>query len=112
MSDSEIITLSICGKLLGIDSESAWYSVSLGGPGTVVPSVQMVKLWQVPFQKRDLFWLQGSCPGYLGGCVTAFEITTASVDDREGLRDLVQNHLGLVILGDKGYTGEALFDDM
>ena len=26
MSDSEIITLSICGELLGIDSESAWYS--------------------------------------------------------------------------------------
>lgn len=26
MSDSEIITLSICGKVLGIDSENAWYS--------------------------------------------------------------------------------------
>lgn len=25
MSDSEIITLSICGELLGIDSENAWY---------------------------------------------------------------------------------------
>lgn len=26
MSDSEIITLSICGELIGIDSEKAWYS--------------------------------------------------------------------------------------
>ena len=26
MSDSEIITLSICGELLGMDSENAWYS--------------------------------------------------------------------------------------
>lgn len=26
MSDSEIITLSICGELVGIDSENAWYS--------------------------------------------------------------------------------------
>ncbi len=26
MSDSEIITLSICGELLGIDSENAWHS--------------------------------------------------------------------------------------
>lgn len=26
MSDSEIITLSICGKLLGINSENAWHS--------------------------------------------------------------------------------------
>jgi len=34
------------------------------------------------------------------------------MDDREGLRDLAQNRLGLVILGDKGYTGESLFDDM
>lgn len=26
MSDSEIITLDICGELLGIDFENAWYS--------------------------------------------------------------------------------------
>ena len=48
----------------------------------------------------------------LEGYITAFEVTPASVDDREGLRDLAENQLGLVILGDKGYTGEALSDDM
>lgn len=26
LSDSEIITISICGELAGIDSENAWYS--------------------------------------------------------------------------------------
>ena len=26
MSDSEIITLSICGELAGIDSENSWYT--------------------------------------------------------------------------------------
>lgn len=34
------------------------------------------------------------------------------VDDWEGLWDLAENRFGLVILGDKGYTGELLFDDM
>ncbi len=43
----------------------------------------------------------------LEGYITAFEVTTASVDDREGLRDLAENKLGLVILGDKGYAGEV-----
>ena len=50
--------------------------------------------------------------GPLEGYITAFEITPASVDDREGLRDLVENQLGLVILGDKGYTGNLLWEDM
>ncbi|MEY8337967.1 transposase [Lachnospiraceae bacterium 62-35] len=48
----------------------------------------------------------------LEGYITAFEVTLASVDDREGLQDLVENRISLVILGDKGYTGESLFDEM
>lgn len=48
----------------------------------------------------------------LEGYITAFEITPASVDDREGLRDLAENRLGLTVLGDKGYTEETLFEDM
>lgn len=31
---------------------------------------------------------------------------------RGGLRDFAENRLGLVILGDKGYTSGTLFDDM
>ena len=48
----------------------------------------------------------------LEGYITAFEITPASIDDREGLCDLAENHLNLVALGDKGYTGERLLEDM
>ena len=44
----------------------------------------------------------------LEGYITAFKITLASIDDWEGLRDFAENHLNLVILGDKGYTGEQL----
>ena len=39
-------------------------------------------------------------------------ITPASTDDREGLRDLTANHSGVTILGDKGYIGEALTQEM
>lgn len=48
----------------------------------------------------------------LEGYITAFEITPDSVDDREGLQDMAENRLGLVILGDKGYTGENLYEDI
>lgn len=46
------------------------------------------------------------------GFITAFEITLASTDDREGLRDLVMQQQPLTILGDKGYVGEALSGEM
>lgn len=49
---------------------------------------------------------------YWEGFITAFEITLASVDDREGLRDMAETRLGLTILGDKGYIGERLTQDM
>ena len=44
----------------------------------------------------------------LEGYITTFEITPASTDDREGLKDIIEGQSGLVILGDKGYVGEAL----
>ncbi len=171
MSDSEIITLSICGELIGIDSESAWYSFVKRNYRHLFPRLccrtrfnrtrrallqvtellrqKLVQSFPIPSSRYyvvDSFPLPackfgrarycrsfradganyGKCPSkketYFGfkvhalitleGYITAFEVTPASVDDREGLRDLAENHLGLVILGDKGYTGEALFDDM
>lgn len=50
----------------------------------------------------------------LGGYryITVFEFTLASIDDREDLRDFAENQLNLVILGDKGYTGEQLLEDI
>lgn len=78
LSDSEIMTISICGELIGIDSENAWYS----------------------FVKRNYHHL------------FPFEITPASTDDRDGLRDMLENETNMVIIGDKGYISEKLSDKM
>lgn len=171
MSDSEIITLSICGDLVGTDSENAWYSFVKRNYRHLFPKLcsrtrfnrtrrallqvtellrqKLIQSFPIPSSRYfviDSFPLPvcrfgrarfchsfrayganyGRCPSkketYFGfkvhalitleGYITAFEITPASVDDREGLRDLAENQFGLVILGDKGYTGENLYDDM
>ena len=171
MSDSEIITLSICSELISIDSENAWYSFVKRNYRHLFPNLccrtrfnrtrrailqvtellrqKIGQVFPVPHSRYfviDSFPLPvcrfgrarycrsfradganyGRCPSkketYYGfkvhalitleGYITAFEITPASVDDREGLRDLAENHLGLVILGDKGYTGRILWEDM
>ena len=171
MSDTEIITLSICGELIGMDSENAWYSFIKRNyrhlfpklccrtrfnrtrrallPVTELLRQKLVHSFPIPASRYfviDSFPLPvckfgrarycrsfredganyGKCPSkketYFGfkvhamitleGYITAFEVTPASVDDREGLRDLAENEFGLVILGDKGYTGEVLWDDM
>ena len=44
----------------------------------------------------------------LEGYITTFEITPASTDDREGLKDIMDGKSGLVVLGDKGYVGKSL----
>lgn len=171
MSDSGIITLSICGELAGIDSENAWYSFVKRNYRHLFPRLcsrtrfnrtrrallQVTELlrqklthsFPIPTSRYfviDSFPLPvckfgrarycrsfrvdganyGKCPSkketYFGfkvhalitieGYITAFEITPASVDDREGLRDFAENHLCLTVLGDKGYTGEQLWEDM
>ncbi|MFR8015549.1 MAG: IS982 family transposase [Clostridiaceae bacterium] len=48
----------------------------------------------------------------LEGYITVLEITPASTDDREGLRDLVDNCSNITILADKGYVGEKLMQEM
>ena len=171
MSDSGIITLSICGELAGIDSENAWYSFVKRNYRHLFPRLcsrtrfnrtrrallQVTELlrqklahsFPIPTSRYfviDSFPLPvckfgrarycrsfrvdganyGKCPSkketYFGfkvhalitieGYITAFEITPASVDDREGLRDFAENHLCLTVLDDKGYTGEQLWEDM
>lgn len=171
MSDSEIITLSICGELAGIDSENAWYSFVKRNYRHLFPRLcsrtrfnrtrrallQVTELlrqklthsFPIPTSRYfviDSFPLPvckfgrarycrsfrvdganyGKCPSKketyfdfkvhalitIEGYITAFEITPASVDDREGLRDFAENHLCLTVLGDKGYTGEQLWEDM
>lgn len=171
LSDPEIITISICGELAGIDSENAWFSFIKKNYRHLFPNLcsrsrfnrtrrsllqttellrqKMISAFPIPSSKYfviDSFPLAvckfgrarycrsfrghgadyGTCPskketyfGYkvhamitLEGYITTFEITPASTDDREGLRDIVEGQSGLVILGDKGYVGETLTREM
>nr|WP_317361717.1 IS982 family transposase [uncultured Blautia sp.] len=171
LSDSEIITISICGELAGIDSENAWFSFVKKNYRYLFPNLcsrsrfnrtrrallqttellrqKMISVFPIPFSQYfviDSFPLAvckfgrarycrsfrsygadyGRCPskketyfGYkvhamitLEGYITTFEITPASTDDREGLKDMVGGQSGLVILGDKGYVGQNLIKEM
>lgn len=171
LSDSEIITISICGELAGIDSENAWFSFVKRNFRHLFPNLcsrsrfnrtrrallqatelireKLLSVFAMPYSNYfiiDSFPLAvckfgrarycrsfrgngadyGKCPskketyfGYkvhalitLEGFITAFEITPASIDDREGLRDMVINRSDIVILGDKGYVGEMLSQEM
>lgn len=47
-----------------------------------------------PSKKETYFGFKAHALVTLEGYITAFEITPASVDDREGLRDLAQNRIG------------------
>ncbi len=171
LSDSEIITIAICGELVGVDSERAWHSFVKRNYRHLFPNLRsrsrfnrirralsqttellrqkLPTVFPMPaggFRVVDSFPLPvckfgrarcfqifrghgadyGKCPSKketyfaykahvlttLEGYVSAFEITPASTDDREGLRDLVSGRSDLVILGDKGHVGEALAQDM
>ena len=170
ISDSEIITTSICGELFGIDSEKAWFSFvkknykhlfpKLGSRSrfnrtrrALLPITELLReklLSECSMSYSQYFIIDsfplkvckfgrahfcktfrwdgadyGKCPskketyfGYkvhamitLEGFITAFEITPASVDDREGLRDLTDGRSDITILGDKGYVGEHLLEE-
>ena len=171
LSDSEIITISICGELIGMDSENAWFSFVKRNYRHLFPKIgcrtrfnrtrrsllqttellreKLLDTFQVPQSRYfiiDSFPLKvcefgrahfchtfrgygadyGKCPskketyfGYkvhamitLEGFITAFEITPASTDDREGLRDMTDGLSDITVLGDKGYVGEKLHEEM
>ena len=171
LSDSEIITISICGELMGIDSENAWFSFVKRNYRHLFPKIgcrsRFNRTRRALLQTTDLlrekisdafllpqsryfiidsFPLEvckfgrarfchtfrgygadyGKCPskketyfGYkvhamitLEGFITSFEITPASTDDREGLRDMTDGLSNITILGDKGYVGEKLHEEM
>ena len=147
LSDSEIITIAICGEVMGIDSERAWFSFVKKNLRFLFPNIgsrsrfnrtrralcsttefvrekllALCSVFDSPYAIVDSFPLPvckfgrahfcrsfrgfgadyGYCPskketyfGYkvhvlitLQGFITQFEVTPASTDDREGLRDL------------------------
>lgn len=104
LSDSEIITISICGELAVCKFGRARYCRSFRGHGA--------DYGKCPSKKETYFGYKVHAMITLEGYITTFEITPASTDDREGLKDIVEGQSGLVILGDKGYVGEALTREM
>ena len=171
LSDSEIITISLCGEIVGIDSENAWFSFVKKNYLHLFPKIgsrtrfnrtrrallqttellrkKLVSAFSIPYSPYfivDSFPLPvckfgrahfchtfcgygadyGKCPskketyfGYkvhamitLEGFITTFEITPASTDDREGLRDMIDGLSGITLLGDKGYVGENLHTEL
>ena len=70
------------------------------------------QLWKMPFQKRNLFGYKVHVMITLEGYITTFEITPASTDDWERLRDIMDGKSGLVVIGDKGAVGESLAREM
>ena len=171
LSDSEIITISICGELAGIDSENSWYNFVKKNYRYLFPDLccrskfnrkrrDLLQVTELIREKLFRFFNVGShdyyivdsfplevckfgrahfcrsfksdganygkCPSkketYFGfkvhalitldGFITAFDITPASTDDREGLRDLMGEQYSLSVIGDKGYVGEQLREDM
>ena len=46
------------------------------------------------------------------GFITKFEITPASIDDRQALLDMLDGESNIVILADKGYVGEKLSQNL
>ena len=171
LSDSEIITISICGELAGIDSENSWYNFVKKNYRYLFPDLccrskfnrkrrNLLQVTELIREKLfqffnvdskdyyivDSFPLEvckfgrahfcrsfrsdganyGKCPSkketYFGfkvhalitldGFITTFDITPASTDDREGLRDLMGEQYTLSVIGDKGYVGEQLREDM
>lgn len=170
LSDSELIAIAICGELLGVDSERAWYSFvkrnyrslfpkfcsrsrfnrtrrallpitellrqkplrifpALSSDLCIVDSFPLpvchfgrarycrtfcgygADYGKRPSKKETYFGYKVHVLTTLEGYVSAFDITPASTDDREGLRDPVCGRSGLTVLGDKGYAGETLTRD-
>ena len=171
LSDTEIITISLCGELAGIDSENAWYSFVKRNYRHLFPHLcsrsrfnrtrralmqttellrqKMISVFPIPASSYyiiDSFPLAvckfgraryckafrghgadyGKCPskketyyGYkvhtlitLEGYILSFEITPASTDAREGLRDWAAPWSNIPILVDKGYAGENMNQEM
>lgn len=171
LTDSEVIAISICGELLGINSEKAWFSYvkknylylfpQLGDRSRFnrrrkdllqITELLRQKLFTSFFETTNNYFIvdsfplpvckfgraryskafrcdganYGKCPskketyyGYkvhalvnLEGYIIMFEITPASVDDREGLRDMASDLSNFTVLGDKGYCGQSFTEEM
>jgi len=172
LTDSEIITISIVGELLGVSSEKSWYNFVSRNYSNLFPQMcdrtrfnrirrnlasvinelrnrmnAYMDITNSQYRIIDSFPLPvckfgrarfnktfrghgadyGYCPskketyyGYkvhvlctLEGYITDFIVTPASVDDRAAVFELVEHYKRpLVLIGDKGYIGDALASEL
>ncbi|SNS91763.1 transposase, IS4 family [Anaerovirgula multivorans] len=171
LSDSEIITISIVGELLTIDSEKAWlgfckknfqdlfprfcsrtrFNRTRRGLHAVIDEIRkeltvmlgyhhnsyriidsipipVCKFGRARFHKtfRGFGATYGNCPSkketYLGfklhmlvtldGFVTDFTITSADINDRKAVWDLLTPYEATTVLGDKGYINRDLSPEL
>ena len=169
LSDSEIIAIALCGEILGVDSENAWYSFVKKNYRNLFPRMcdrsqfnrtrrNLLEVTDLIFTQLakqfvnnvfivDSFPLEGCKFGRAhfcklfrsdgatygknsskkqtyfsfkvhaittcAGAVTAFEITSANVDDRITLEDLsLVVKASSVIIGDKGYVSEPFAEKL
>lgn len=170
MSDSEIITISVVGELLTINSEKAWFNFCKKNFKDLFPrfcdrsrfnrtrralfkiielihkklsqllgyydsTVRVVDSMPLPvchfgratFHKTYRGYVNyGRCPSkketYYGfklhllitldGYITDFCPTSADIDDRAALWDLVESYHSITILGDKGYIDNRLASEL
>ncbi|WP_102401093.1 IS982 family transposase [Haloimpatiens massiliensis] len=166
MSDSEIISISLVGELMSIDSEKSWVSYCKNNFKDLFPRfcnrsrfnrtrralmkvIESIRntLTSILGYTEDYFRIIDSMPIYackfgrahfhktfrcyasygrcaskketyygfklhslisIDGYITDFTVTSANIDDREGLWELTNKTFSLTIIGDKGYIGNNL----
>ena len=145
LSDSEIITISICGELAGIDSENAWYSFIKRNYRHLFPNLcsrsRFNRTRRALLQTTELLRRKLPCvfpiPDSRYFVVDSFPLAVCKFGRARYCRSfrgygadygkcpskketyfvykvhaLVEGMEGLVILGDKGYVGETLAQDL
>lgn len=65
-----------------------------------------------PSKKEVYFGYKLNAMITLSGFITKFEITPASIDDRQALFDMIDGESNIVILADKGYVGVKLSENL
>lgn len=65
-----------------------------------------------PSKKETHFGYEIHAMATLKGCITVFEITSASMGDTEEFHDIADGQSSLAIPGDKGYVGETLAENL
>ena len=64
------------------------------------------------YKKESYYGLKLHAAVTFEGYITDFEITSANIDDRAILWELFQKSYSFIVLGDKGYIGDSLANEL